>query len=142
VRRTVVLALSTLCALGALQLPAHAAYQKCNTYSQLDFNGTGAEAKVCVNVSGSYRAAYLEGYYNSGSISMTVQSLYLRQCDGTGNNCVVIAQNSGSASGNPTADFFGDWKTVSFGHTYIACASLTINSNFHYTNVCSNFWAN
>jgi hypothetical protein len=141
-RRTAVLALTTLCAIGALALPANASFEKCNIYETLNWDGKGTSVKVCVNVSGSQRAAYLIAtQYNNTSISINVSSLYLRQCDAYGHNCIVIAQNAGSAGGATAVAFYGDWKPVSFGHTYIACASLTANGD-PYTNICSNFWTN
>lgn len=136
-RRLAVVGTSAVASLALLQTPAHALYWDDCVY----YTGTTTSLDICVTVDGSQRAGYIEGFTSSSSIFLDISSLYLRQCDGYGSNCVIVRQESGVAGGGPSAEYFGQSWTVSFGHTYKACASLTIN-NDRYTNVCSTFRTN
>ena len=125
-----------------LQSPAHAWYDDCRSYGTLNSNGQGTEVEICVSVDGSQRGAYLVGYQSGySSVFVDITSIYLRQCDGYGSNCVVVRQESGFSGGGSSAAYQGQTWTVSYGHTYIACASLYVNSD-RYTNVCSTFRTN
>jgi hypothetical protein len=141
-RRLAVVGTSAVATLALLQTPADAWVDACRTIVTLHPDGKSTEVEVCVDVNGTYRRAYLTAYQNGwSSITVNVSSLYLRQCDGYGSNCVLIAQNSGVVTGGGSAIFRGDFKPYSYGHTYLACVSATVNG-YSYVNVCSNYRVN
>lgn len=122
---------------------ANASYDACNSYAGPSQYGGGFN--VCVGVYGSYRTAYVDYVAEFADAPISISSLYLRQCSGTGTNCVQIAATSGSGTAYyPAKQNFvleTSQKLYSFGHTYIACFSGYAGST-PYVNYCSGFRTN
>src|SRR5690349_19979314 len=75
-------------------------YEACGSFAG-PVNGTGWN--VCVNVVGNNRHGFVNFVnYTSSNISVSVSSVYLLQCSGTGSGCIQIAANSGSGTAYPS----------------------------------------
>ncbi len=124
--------------------PAQAAQDGCKNYLN-----AYATARICVEYGGSLRGVNLGvNSVQDSTIAVEASSVYLRQCDGYGRNCVQTQASPWSTGGQvPAPAFFQRSSTAySYGHTYIACASFTTRApsgrTTTFTNICSDFRVN
>ena len=125
VRRTLGIATAAAGLVAGTALPASAAPLNCNVYAG---NSNLTTATVCVDVTGSNRAVYVQGTSTIpvAGVLVEVENATLIQCSATTgcSNAVVDPYNFEFGTG--TAIYVGPSFAVQFGHTYQSCAKVTI----------------
>ncbi|MDQ1713867.1 MAG: hypothetical protein QOE45_3317 [Frankiaceae bacterium] len=128
VRRVLSVLSLTFALVAVAALPASAAPDQatCQTLT------SGASAlRVCVDVTGTSRGVYVEGAGLSVPANLVQYGSELWQCNIS--SCVAIATNyqTYSVTGTPTATLVTSTYPVQFGHTYYACAEVSVNGNYY-----------
>ena len=137
IARTLIVALLAMSLMGVLSAPA-SALTKCSTTLPFLVNiGGGQLIRVtydaCMNLEKTGSHLYWGDRRTTGataSVFVASETVIVKQCDGTGNNCSTV-----SATHTPPTSK----KVASFGHVYATCASATFVDGKKVTNLCSPF---
>ena len=134
---TLIVVLLAMSLVGVLAAPASALTRCSSTPSFLVNIGGGQFVRVtydaCMNLEKTGAHLYWGDRRTTGataSVFVATETVIVRQCDGSGNNCTTV-----SATHTPPTSK----KVASYGHVYKACASATFVDGTGVSNRCSPF---
>jgi hypothetical protein len=137
VRRALVVLAAVVAVVGGLALPANAYPAACSYYSR-----TVTTVMICVDVNGSFRSGYVRATSTVPPMTLTVSPLELWQYSPT-SGWDEVEWDYGVRAGTTSAEFYGTPWLVQFGHTYQACAYVTVGYGVvlsdDYGYICSGY---